>query len=330
MAKEHQISHEGELTLGENAEPISCYILTNGDRILSTAGTQRALGLETGENQRSSGRMDEILKSKAITRSLTDGKTSANFQTLTCYRGKQKISAFRAESLPEICEVLLKARDFALKNNLELGSRQKSVIEHADILIRSFAKVGIIALVDEATGYQFEREKDALQDIHKKFIAEELQKYEPQFSNEFYREIFRLNGWPYTVRQIKYGERPSVIGTWTKKYVYGALPNGILEILLGKTPRDEKGRLTNKLFQNLNPKDGIEALQDQLKACVLLMNISDDWKDFERLWNKKFGQLEIPFSDYKLLDPKPKEPLSRFNKTLKTALGFNSKEDGHK
>ena len=153
MPNEYQISHEGELILGENVEPISCYILKNGDRILSTAGVQRALGLETGENQRSSGRMDEILNSKAVTRSLSDNKTSANFQTITCYRGKQKISAFRAESLPEICEVLLKARDFALKNNLELGSRQKSVIEHADILIRSFAKVGIIALVDEATGY---------------------------------------------------------------------------------------------------------------------------------------------------------------------------------
>lgn len=41
------------------------------------------------------------------------------------------------------------------------------------MIIRSVAKVGIIALVDEVTGYEKVREKDALQLFLQKFLEEE-------------------------------------------------------------------------------------------------------------------------------------------------------------
>lgn len=40
--------------------------------------------------------------------------------------------------------------------------------------MRVFARVGITALVDEATGYQYDREKNELQKILKAYIAEDL------------------------------------------------------------------------------------------------------------------------------------------------------------
>lgn len=43
-------------------------------------------------------------------------------------------------------------------------------MKSANIIIRSVAKVGIVALVDEVTGYQYEREKDELQKILKAYI----------------------------------------------------------------------------------------------------------------------------------------------------------------
>ena len=69
--------------------------------------------------------------------------------------------------------------------------------------MRAFARVGITALVDEATGYQYEREHDELQKILKAYISEELLPWQKRFPDIFYKELFRLNGWNYTVNGIK-------------------------------------------------------------------------------------------------------------------------------
>ena len=51
------------------------------------------------------------------------------------------------------------------------------------------AKVGLIALVDEATGYQYEREEDALQMKLKLYLqSEEIRKWEPTFPDELWKD----------------------------------------------------------------------------------------------------------------------------------------------
>jgi len=32
------------------------------------------------------------------------------------------------------------------------------------------------------------------------------------------------------------------------------------------------------------------------------MNVSDSWRQFEKLWNKKFGQLELSFSELEKIE----------------------------
>jgi hypothetical protein len=181
---------------------------------------------------------------------------------------------------------------------------QLETAQKAEILVRSLAKVGITALVDEATGYQYDRERNELQKILKAYISEELLPWEKRFPDEFYQEIFRLNGWPYTVSQIKKAERPGVIGKWTKKYIYSVLPKGVLESLLKSTPRNTSGKLAHKLHQKLTRDQGIEHLNKQIISTVTLMNISDNWEQFIKLWNKKFGQQELPFEEFSIIEPK--------------------------
>mgnify|MGYP003561277120 CR=1 FL=1 len=55
--------------------------------------------------------------------------------------------------------------------------------------MRAFARVGITALVDEATGYQYERENDELQKILKAYISEELLPWQKRFPDIFYNCI---------------------------------------------------------------------------------------------------------------------------------------------
>lgn len=144
--------------MGDNVIP--CYVLDDGTRVLSTSAMQRALGVIGNEpDQRSSKRLDEILSSKAVSRFVSSDLSSSRLSPIVCKKGAQKINGYEAMVLPEICEIMLKVRDYATAHNLELGARQKAVITQSDILMRGLARIGIIALIDEATGYQYDRER---------------------------------------------------------------------------------------------------------------------------------------------------------------------------
>ena len=117
IENQFEITHEGVLALGEFEIP--CYVLKNGERVLSTTGMQRALGVIGNEpNQRSSGRLDEILTSKAVKHLLSSSKTPSKFKPIQCFKGNKKISAYKAISLPELCELMLKVRDYAKEYNM--------------------------------------------------------------------------------------------------------------------------------------------------------------------------------------------------------------------
>ena len=290
---------KGEIVLGDNIIP--CYVLEDGTRVLSGRGMQEALRMVDESGDKSSGhRMALFLGRKSLNPFVNKYLEVGTLNPLVCYDGNMKINGYKAEALADICDIFLEAR-----KNIQLSPRQKIIADQCEILMRGFARVGIVALVDEATGYQYEREANELQKILKAYISEELLAWEKRFPDEFYREIFRLNNWGYlTVNNINYNNRPSCIGIWTKKYIYSVLPHGVLEALLQRTPRDEHGRLKYKLHQHLTKEQGIEHLNRQIISVVTLMNISDNWKEFDRLWNRKFGQQELPFNEQEeLINP---------------------------
>ncbi|HGN3509251.1 TPA: hypothetical protein ACKSJL_004093, partial [Providencia stuartii] len=61
----------------------------------------------------------------------------------------KKINGYEASILVDICDAFMQAR-----KEIDLSPRQSIIAEQCEMLIRSFAKVGIISLIDEATGYQ--------------------------------------------------------------------------------------------------------------------------------------------------------------------------------
>ena len=119
-------------------------------------------------------------------------------------------------------------------------------------LLRAFAKVGIVALVDEATGFQDERAKDYLAQIFQAFIVKELRPWMHTFPEDFYKELFRL-------RELDYPNgafRPQYFGKLTNDIVYKRLAPGVLEELKRVTPRSNGGGHKNKLFQRLTANVG--------------------------------------------------------------------------
>ena len=91
----------------------------------------------------------------------------------------------------------------------------------ASMFVAVCAKVGLEALIDEATGYQIDRADDALQVKLKAYLSEEMRKWEKTFPDELWLEFARLTGWKGTVSQ-----RPKYCGKLVLELVYQYLdPN---------------------------------------------------------------------------------------------------------
>lgn len=282
-------THEGKLQI--NDVELNVAVLDDGTRIITQSAVFKALGRPARGNIRVEGIpvfMDAKNLQPYISEDLKEALVKIEYKDLN---NKTQLG-FNATILPLVSDLYLKARE---KN--ALTQNQIDTAQKAEILVRSLAKIGITALVDEATGYQYDREKDELQKILKHYISEELLPWQKKFPDIFYKELFRLNGWNYTIKDIK--KRPSVIGTWTKKLIYEQLPNGVLKELEKNVPKNEQGKKTAKLHQLLTDDIGNPHLMAQINQAVTLFQLSDNmkdmWKQFEKLKLRQSGQLELPF-----------------------------------
>jgi hypothetical protein len=281
-------THEGRpLKIGDIEIP--CAVLEGEIRVLSERAVTKALGGKRGGShwlrmrEEEAGAILPVYLSANNLRPFIDNDLALALKP-TIYRALKggKAYGLRAELLPKICNVLLRARDADA-----LHWRQRPLAVQADILIRGLAEVGIIALVDEATGYQRDRNQEALARILDAFVAKELRAWAKTFPEEFYEHIFRLHGWPYNPAKVK---RPQVIGHYTND-LYARLAPGVLDELRRKNPLIE-GRRKHKLFQWLTGEFGDPRLRSLLDGAIALMRISEDWPQFRQFLKRAYPKYE--------------------------------------
>lgn len=282
-----QASHEGRVLLGPDIV-LSCAVLEDGTRLLSQNEFVRALG-RTGR-VKVSHVYDEGLdfnipvflsarNLKAfISRDLLASSTPVPFQSR---RFPGTAIGYRAEFLPEVCNVFIEAEAAGalLKN-------QRHIAERCRLLIRSYATVGIIALIDEATGFQDVRARDALERILEKYLSDHKARWAKTFPDEFYQHVFRLRGWNYA--HMGFRKRPGIVGHYTNDIVYERLAPGVLDKLKELNPRDEHGRRPAKHFQWLTEDHGVPELKTHLSGVIALMRASSSWRNFKRLLERAY------------------------------------------
>lgn len=183
----------------------------------------------------------------------------------------------RAELIPKVCEVWLDARKAGV-----LGHRQEMIAERADILIRGFAHIGIVALVDEATGFQYARQRDALEKMLEEYLSAELRRWVRTFPAEYFKELCRL-------RRVQFRpdmRLPQYFGHLTNDIVYNRLHPRVLKELKEKSTDDEGKRGSNKLHQWLSEEKGHPKLIQHLGLAIGYMRISDDYEQFHELLDR--------------------------------------------
>lgn len=300
-------THEAPLKIGSST--IDSAVLEDGTRVLARISVLRAIG-RTGKAKGGRGYDQEskipvFLSANNlkpfISEALLKTSTPIPFKTLN---GAEAIG-YKAEILPEICNVFIDAKEAG-----KLLSNQEHIYQQSKRLIRGFATVGIIALVDEATGYQ--KQKDSYQQILEQYISPDLRPWLKTFDDEYYQQLYRLLGWDWNAFKKTKKTHSQYIGKLTNRIVYEKLAPGILEALNELNPKNEKGQRGHRHHQELSGNVGYIKLVKHLSSVITIMEQFGDGQIIEALHkidsrypSIKIGyqlQLDFPISGMGLKD----------------------------
>lgn len=268
-------THVGVLPIGDLE--IDCAVLENGRRIINDSAFQKALGRAAAGGQtyqrRAEGDFDQLpiyVALKTLKPFIPPGFSVSTVQYIR--PGGGLAVGVDAAVIPAVCSIWLAARRAGA-----LRKQQLPTAEKAEIITNGLATVGIIALIDEVTGYQTDRARDALALILEAFIGKDLARWALTFESDYYKEIFRLRKWKTDYLDA---HKPPLLGKLTNNIVYSRLAPAVLDELRRKNPRQPSGHRKTKHHQWLTPAFGNPKLREHLAKVVTLMKISETWDEF--------------------------------------------------
>jgi hypothetical protein len=176
-----------------------------------------------------------------------------------------------AKAIPKICKVWIDA-----KNAGALKPKQTVVAEQLEIVYHGLAETGIIALVDEATGYQYARPRRDLEEQLRRFLSENLRAWVRTFPSDYFKHLCRLRG----VELRSDMKLPQYFGKLTNNLIYRRIAPGLLRKL--KERREELGRKSNKLQSWLSEDVGLRSVLVHLGVVVGVMKLNTNYEAFEK------------------------------------------------
>jgi hypothetical protein len=306
-----EATHSGTLSIG--GANIQCAVLADGRRVLTQQAVLDAIGRSRpsgAEAQKASIEnlpvflahpnlipfISEDLRRSSLPVLFRPLGTGGRRTEAGGKGGRGYALGYQAQLLPEICKVFMDANDARV-----LTASQKRIATRCSILLRGMATVGIIALVDEATGYQYVRDRLALQEILDQYIGKELAKWAKRFPDDFYRQIFRLKGWTYNSGSSK---RPMQMARITCDLVFDRIGPGLTNELRERRQEilEATGK-TGKLHQVMTPDVGHPALQHHISGIEFLAKAFPDgaYDSFhdamDRVAPRNNRTLPLPFPD---------------------------------
>ncbi len=286
-------AYKGEIKIGDIE--ISCAVLEDGTRVISELGIQSNFGASGGKNKKiqlemekeSGGPIPMFLASKPLKPFIQKVFLDMDLSPIEYINNNVVNFGYDATILPKVCEVWLQAKDAGVLQPSQLPKAKK-----AEILMRGLAHIGIVALVDEATGYQDARAKDALSKILEAFVAKELQAWVKTFPLDYYKELCRLYGVKFP--PLKNNKFPQFFGHITNNAIYERLAPELLPELKKAVNKQEK---KVKLHQFLTEDVGHPKLREHLSSIVTILKLSKDKDNFYEMLDRIHPKLNetIPF-----------------------------------
>lgn len=271
---------EGTLVIGDLR--ISCAVLDDAKntRVLTQEGFLTAIGragkAKGGEGATVDG-LPAFLRANNlkpfISSDLIESTTPVEFVPLRGPGFQGRAFGYKADLLPNVCWVYQDAlvAQKLLPSQVHIGNACR-------FFLKALTNHAIEDLVDLATGFEDMRKRRAIDRIIEQYVEKAAQPWVKMFSLDFYRHVYRLNGWAFEPEKTA---RPGVIGVWTND-IYERLAPGVKAALHTRVKRNAKGKPTQKLTQFLTPENGKPQLERLLEGVILLMRMSVTWQEFRQ------------------------------------------------
>ncbi|WPP03742.1 P63C domain-containing protein [Methylocella tundrae] len=266
---------------------VPCYVLDDGQKIIGrTSATELLTGIKGG------GALEKYIAVKALEPFIDKDlvlERFVPFRLLEVEGLEKAVKGLPADLMIEVCQGFVAALQSSFDPNSKLPKltdRQMQMAMKASAFLSACAKIGLEALIDEATGYQYVRAEDALQVKLRAFIADELRAWEKTFPDELWAEFGRLTGWKGSLKS-----RPKWWGKLVIEMIYDTLDPDVAEYLKSNKPPPGV-RWHRQLTENL----GVRAL---VSRCFEVVGMAKDCTDMRQLREKvarHYGRRMVQFT----------------------------------
>lgn len=282
--------YRGPLSVFEDALPIECYVLDTGQRIISRTSAVTAIAGPSENDARRGGDLQAYVRpvARRLRFDLDDELVEFTIEGVTNKRAK----GITAEAFLEICRAFVAARDEGALDT----DRQLEMALRCNAFLSACATVGLIALIDEATGYQYARAADALQVKLRAFLEEEMRPWEKTFPDELWMEFGRLTGWQGSVQQ-----RPKYWGHLVNELVYQYLDPDVFEWLKTNAPTPRHGQ---NYHQWLTSQYGLKKLMEHLWVLIGIASTCNNMTELRYQMAKRYGK--EPLQLLMFVEPPPR------------------------
>nr|WP_286674417.1 P63C domain-containing protein [Clostridium sp. VAP52] len=262
---------------------LPCYVLDDGQRVFRLSNLTKSL------RDKEHGKFGNYLASSNIIkylperlRPLTDENHDRTPQGVIEFEFNEKIEkGYNSEDFMDVCSAFVTAN----LNNEKLSEAQQEIVKNANKFVLSTAKIGIVALIDEATGYQNVRHSKELQLKMKYFLVEDdnAREWEKIFPDDLWFEFGRLTNWKGSLKK-----RPKYWGKLVKELIYNLLDKDIAEYLYKNKPPRYNGHI--KYHQWLNEGYGTKELTQHIWQIIGMAKTCENMKELKQLTSQKFNK----------------------------------------
>lgn len=267
---------------------VPCYVLDNGLKIIGrTSATELLTGIKGG------GALEKYIGVKALEPFINKDlilERMVPFRLLEVEGLEKAVKGLPADVMIELCQGFVAAlqASFDPSATVKMTDRQKEMAIKASIFLSACAKVGLEALIDEATGYQYERAEDALQVKLRAFIAEELRAWEKTFPDELWVEFGRLTGWKGTLHS-----RPKWWGKLVIEMIYDTLDPDVAKYI-----RENKPPMGVHWHRQLTENIGARQLVSRCYEVVGMAKMCQDMRELRDKVAEHYGRHPVQFRMY--------------------------------
>lgn len=267
---------KGKINLG--GEDIDCYVLDTGERVIALRATVKAIAeVETSA-------LADYIGAKAIKPFINSDLILAELIEFSIPGTQFKSQGLKTEHFELICRGYVQA----LYQDATLTDRQRQIAIKCAVLTAGLTRTGLDALIDEATGYQYERAEDALQVKLRAFIAEELRAWEKTFPDELWEEFGRLTGWSTPLQT-----RPKWWGKLVIELIYDTLDADVAKYL-----KENKPAAGVHWHRQLTENLGVRQLVSRCWEVIGVAKTCDTMHELRERVAQHYGKKQVQLTMY--------------------------------